>query len=40
MVIGDVEIGPESNVWFYSILRGDPNYIRIVKSLWKSSVPP
>jgi carbonic anhydrase/acetyltransferase-like protein (isoleucine patch superfamily) len=29
MVIGDVEIGPESNVWFYSILRGDLNYIRI-----------
>ena len=29
MVIGDVEIGPESNVWFYSILRGDMNYIRI-----------
>lgn len=29
MVIGDVEIGPESNVWFYSIIRGDLNYIRI-----------
>lgn len=29
MVIGDVEIGPESNIWFYSIVRGDMNYIRI-----------
>jgi carbonic anhydrase/acetyltransferase-like protein (isoleucine patch superfamily) len=29
MVIGDVEIGPESNIWFYSILRGDLNFIRI-----------
>jgi len=29
MIIGDVEIGPESNIWFYSIVRGDQNYIRI-----------
>ena len=29
MVIGDVEIGSGSNVWFYSIIRGDLNYIRI-----------
>ncbi|MBS3907800.1 MAG: gamma carbonic anhydrase family protein [Syntrophaceae bacterium] len=29
MVIGDVEIGPGSNIWFYSIVRGDMNYIRI-----------
>jgi len=29
MVIGDVEIGPGSNIWFYSIIRGDMNYIRI-----------
>lgn len=29
MVIGDVEIGPGSNIWFYSILRGDQNYIRV-----------
>jgi len=29
MVIGDVEIGPGSNIWFYSIVRGDLNYIRI-----------
>lgn len=28
-VIGDVEIGPGSNIWFYSIIRGDMNYIRI-----------
>ena len=29
IVIGDVEIGAESSVWFGSILRGDVNYIRI-----------
>jgi carbonic anhydrase/acetyltransferase-like protein (isoleucine patch superfamily) len=29
MVIGDVEIGPGSNIWFYSIVRGDMNYIKI-----------
>jgi carbonic anhydrase/acetyltransferase-like protein (isoleucine patch superfamily) len=29
IIIGDVEIGAESNVWFGSILRGDVNYIRI-----------
>ncbi|MEP7037970.1 MAG: gamma carbonic anhydrase family protein [Acidobacteriota bacterium] len=29
VVIGDVEIGAESSVWFGSILRGDVNYIRI-----------
>jgi len=29
MVIGDVEIGPGSNIWFYSIVRGDQNYIQI-----------
>jgi carbonic anhydrase/acetyltransferase-like protein (isoleucine patch superfamily) len=28
-VIGDVEIGPGANIWFYSIVRGDLNYIRI-----------
>ncbi len=28
-IIGDVEIGAESSVWFGSILRGDVNYIRI-----------
>ncbi len=28
-VIGDVEIGPDTNIWFYSIVRGDLNYIRI-----------
>lgn len=28
-VIGDVEIGAESSVWFGSVLRGDVNYIRI-----------
>jgi carbonic anhydrase/acetyltransferase-like protein (isoleucine patch superfamily) len=28
-VIGDVEIGPGTNVWFYSLVRGDQNYIRI-----------
>jgi gamma-carbonic anhydrase len=29
IVIGDVEIGEESSVWFGSIVRGDVNYIRI-----------
>ena len=29
MIIGDVEIGPGANIWFYSIVRGDLNYIRI-----------
>lgn len=29
LVIGDVEIGPESNIWFHSVIRGDLNSIRI-----------
>jgi carbonic anhydrase/acetyltransferase-like protein (isoleucine patch superfamily) len=29
VVIGDVEIGENSSVWFGCILRGDVNYIRI-----------
>jgi gamma-carbonic anhydrase len=29
LVIGDVEIGPEANIWFHSIVRGDVNFIRI-----------
>lgn len=29
ILVGDVEIGAESSVWFGSILRGDVNYIRI-----------
>ena len=29
LVIGDVEIGPETSIWFYSVVRGDTNYIRI-----------
>lgn len=29
VVIGDVEIGEQSSVWYGSILRGDVNYIRI-----------
>jgi len=28
-VIGDVEIGEESSIWFGSVVRGDVNYIRI-----------
>ncbi len=28
-VIGDVEIGPESSVWYNTVLRGDVNTIRI-----------
>jgi carbonic anhydrase/acetyltransferase-like protein (isoleucine patch superfamily) len=30
-VIGDVEIGAESSVWFHCVLRGDGNVIRIGK---------
>lgn len=29
LVIGDVEIGEDSSVWFGSVLRGDVNHIRI-----------
>ena len=28
-VIGDVEIGSESSVWFNTVIRGDVHYIRI-----------
>ena len=28
-VIGDVEIGPHSSVWFHCVLRGDTNFIRV-----------
>jgi gamma-carbonic anhydrase len=28
-VLGDVEIGPESSVWFGAVVRGDVNHIRI-----------
>lgn len=28
-IIGDVEIGKESSVWFNTVIRGDVNYIRI-----------
>ncbi|HZW51441.1 MAG TPA: gamma carbonic anhydrase family protein, partial [Rudaea sp.] len=29
VIIGDVEIGPEANIWYGVVLRGDVNYIRI-----------
>jgi carbonic anhydrase/acetyltransferase-like protein (isoleucine patch superfamily) len=29
VVIGDVEIGEDSSVWFGAVVRGDVNYIRI-----------
>ena len=29
VVLGDVEIGAESSVWYGSVIRGDVNYIRI-----------
>jgi carbonic anhydrase/acetyltransferase-like protein (isoleucine patch superfamily) len=29
MVIGDVDIGPDANIWFHSVVRGDTNFIRI-----------
>jgi gamma-carbonic anhydrase len=28
-VIGDVEIGEQSGIWFHCVLRGDTNFIRI-----------
>ncbi|GAB0113860.1 gamma carbonic anhydrase family protein [Acidisoma sp. C75] len=28
-IIGDVEIGAQSSVWFHCVLRGDTNFIRI-----------
>lgn len=30
-IIGDVEIGEQSSVWFQVVIRGDVNYIRIGK---------
>lgn len=29
LVIGDVEIGEDSNIWYNCVIRGDVNYIRI-----------
>jgi carbonic anhydrase/acetyltransferase-like protein (isoleucine patch superfamily) len=29
MLIGRVEIGPQSGIWFHCVLRGDTNFIRI-----------
>jgi gamma-carbonic anhydrase len=29
VVVGDVEIGPESSIWFGAIVRGDVNHVRI-----------
>ncbi|MEO5859193.1 MAG: gamma carbonic anhydrase family protein [Pyrinomonadaceae bacterium] len=29
IIVGDVEIGEDSSVWYGSVLRGDVNYIRI-----------
>jgi gamma-carbonic anhydrase len=29
LVIGDVEIGVGANIWFYAVVRGDTNFIRI-----------
>ncbi len=31
VIIGDVEIGPQSSIWYNSVLRGDVNHIRIGK---------
>jgi len=30
-IIGDVEIGEQSSIWFNAVIRGDVNYIRIGK---------
>lgn len=29
VIVGDVEIGEESSVWFQSVVRGDVNHVRI-----------
>jgi carbonic anhydrase/acetyltransferase-like protein (isoleucine patch superfamily) len=29
VVVGDVEIGPQSSIWFGAIVRGDVNHVRI-----------
>jgi carbonic anhydrase/acetyltransferase-like protein (isoleucine patch superfamily) len=29
LVIGDVDIGPDTSIWFYSVIRGDTDRIRI-----------
>ncbi len=29
VIIGDVQIGPESSIWYNVVVRGDVNYIRI-----------
>jgi len=29
VLIGDVEVGPETNIWFGCVLRGDVNHIRV-----------
>ena len=29
VVIGDVEIGDEVNIWFGSVIRGDMHYVKI-----------
>ncbi len=29
IIIGDVEIGVDSSVWYHSVIRGDVNFIRI-----------
>ena len=29
VVIGDVEMGPHSSIWYNSVARGDVNFIRI-----------
>jgi carbonic anhydrase/acetyltransferase-like protein (isoleucine patch superfamily) len=29
VIVGDVEIGPESSVWFGAVVRGDVNHIRV-----------
>jgi len=31
VVVGDVEIGPQSSIWFNVVVRGDVNFIRIGK---------
>lgn len=32
-IIGEIEIGDESSIWFNCVLRADVNFIKLVKEL-------
>ena len=39
-IIGDVQIGPESSVWFNSVVRGDVCHIRLGARVNIQEIPP